>query len=96
MKRILTVLLLCLMILPAAVFAQDETVYLNWESTLAMDGAEELAATGDFFMLDKVQAKMWLPSYLKAEELTEEDIANGFIHYFVSEDGSKIASMTKM
>ena len=93
MKRILTVLVLCLMLLPAAVFAQDETVYLNWESTIALDGAEELAATGDFFMLEKKKKKMWLPSDLKPEELTEEDIANGFIHYFSSEDGSKIVAV---
>lgn len=58
---------------------------LNWADVEA--DAQKADANGEFVTFDEIHLKMWVPSVLKEQELTDEDIADGCYGYFEGEDG---------
>ena len=58
---------------------------LNWEDVEA--DAKQADANGEFVTFDEIHLKMWVPSVLKEQELTDEDVADGCYGYFEGEDG---------
>jgi hypothetical protein len=44
--------------------------------------------TGQFYTFDEIAIKIWMPEGLNPVELTEEDVENGYIGYFMPEDES--------
>lgn len=84
MKKLLCVVMaLCLM---ATCALAEETPALNWsdfEPALEAGGV-----TGDFYTFDDVAVKIWLPEGMNSVELTEEDVQNGYIGYFMPDDES--------
>lgn len=87
MKKLIALfvaLVLCLGMTTAA-FAEDiPTVSISWEEvepTVIENGWE-----GEFVTLDDIGLKVWLPTALEEIELTDEDLEDGFIAYFMSED----------
>ena len=57
---------------------------LNWADVEA--DAKKADANGEFVTFDEINLKMWVPSVLKEQELTDEDIADGCYGYFEGED----------
>ena len=58
---------------------------LNWADVEA--DAKKADANGEFVTFDEINLKMWVPSVLKEQELTDEDITDGCYGYFEGEDG---------
>ena len=58
---------------------------LNWADVEA--DAKKADANGEFVTFDEIHLKMWVPSVLKEQELTDEDITDGCYGYFAGEDG---------
>ena len=88
MKRVFSVLLILVLITSLSVFAfaAGETTVFSWEDVeenLAQSGLE-----GRFLFLEKIAMKMWLPNTYILEELTEEDADEGYLAYYITEDGS--------
>ena len=89
MKKLLCVLMaLCLMMSAALA---EEAVELNWSDFEPI--LEAGGVTGQFYTFDEVAVKMWVPDGLEPVELSEEDVAKGFIGYFAPEDGSAAVSI---
>lgn len=84
MKKLLAVVVMLCMLSCCAL--AEEVPSLNWadfESILEQSGV-----TGQFYTFDEIAVKMWVPEGLDAVELTEEDVANGYIGYFAPADQS--------
>lgn len=62
-----------------------EVTELNWKEF--EDALKDSELEGDFYELNGVTAKFWVPSFFKQVELTDEDAENGLIAYF--DDGSE-------
>ena len=87
-KAIIFLTLVSLMLIALPVFAQDtatpEIVEVKWS-----DIEPELAANeieGEFVELEEIPVKFFLPSVFLPVELTDEDLEDGFIAYFMTED----------
>ena len=64
--------------------AAAEVVELNWSE---IEGQiKESGIEGDFVTFDQIAMKVWVPSVLKEVELTEEDVENGYIGYYATDD----------
>ena len=57
---------------------------LNWEDIEA--DAKKTDPDGDFVTFDEIHLKMWVPSILTAQELTEEDAEEGCYGYYADAD----------
>ena len=80
MKKIIALLTLLCLLLTATALAEE----VNWadiEPTISAYGLE-----GDFVTFDEVAVKIWIPSSMQQLELTEEDVEQGFIAYFLDDD----------
>lgn len=58
---------------------------LNWEDAEA--DAMKVDADGAFVTFDEINLRMWVPSVLQEQELTDEDIEEGCYGFFADEDG---------
>ena len=89
MKKLLCVVMaLCLTM---ACALAEEAPALNWE-----DFAPALEAggvTGEFYTFDEIAVAIWMPEGLNPVELTEDDVANGYIGYFAPDDQSAAVSI---
>ena len=87
MKKLLALALtLSLALFATAALAVD----LNW--TDVEEQVAELDAA--FVNIDQVGVKIWMPTILEAQELTDEDIADGYIAYFQTADESAAVGVT--
>ena len=81
MKKIIAILMaLCLL----TGFAMAEEI--NWsdiEDTVADSGIE-----GEFFSISDIGVKMFIPDVFQEAELSEDDVAEGYICYLTTEDES--------
>ena len=84
MKKLLCVLLLLCLLVPAAL--AEETATLNWENVVPVLEAGNV--TGQFYTFDEIAVKIWLPDGMEPTELTDEDREKGYIGYFMPEDQS--------
>ena len=84
MKKLLCVLLLLCLLVPAAL--AEETATLNWEKVVPVLEAGNV--TGQFYTFDEIAVKIWLPDGMEPTELTDEDREKGYIGYFMPEDQS--------
>lgn len=84
MKKILCVVLMLCMMMTAAL--AEEATQLNWADFEPV--LEAAGVTGQFYTLDKIDAKIWIPDGILPVELSEEDSAAGYLAYFVPEDQS--------
>ena len=57
---------------------------LNWEDVEA--DAKKADPEGDFVAFDEIHLKMWVPSLLTEQELTDEDTAEGCYGYYADAD----------
>ena len=84
MKKLLSIVMaLCLMM---TVALAEEVPSLNWADFEPI--LEQSGVTGQFYTFDDIAVQMWVPDGLNPVELTEEDVANGYIGYFMPEDQS--------
>lgn len=94
MKKLIAVFLaiamLCALSVSAAAATETENV-LNWADVEADVEASGIA--GDFFQIGDNNLMMWLPSVFSEEELTEEDIENGYLSYLTTSDGSAVIAI---
>jgi len=89
MKKFLAVVMaLCLMMTCALA---EEAPALNWEDFEPI--LEAGGVTGQFYTFDEVAVAIWMPEGLNPVELTEDDVANGYIGYFMPEDESAAVSI---
>ena len=104
MKKLLAVLLTsCMVIAPVSVMAETaetsetsetaEALELNWADVLAADGAQDLIDAGEFIVFDEVDCKIWIPNGLDEVELTDEDVEEGYIGYYSTEEKDAIVSV---
>ena len=68
------------------VFAILMALCLNWSDFEPI--LEQAGITGQFYTFDQIAVKIWLPDGMNAVELSEDDIANGYIGYYQPEDQS--------
>lgn len=89
MKKLLSVIMaLCLMM---SVALAEEAPALSWsdfEPALEAGGV-----TGQFYTFDEIAIKIWMPDGINPVELTEDDVANGYIGYFAADDNSAAVSV---
>lgn len=82
MKKIFAVLVMLCLALTVA--ASAEVAEVNWEEVAPT--LEALGLEGDFATFDEVAVKIWIPSSMQRIELTDEDVQNGYIGYFLDDD----------
>ena len=88
MKRtlalIFTLLLAFAFAIPASAEGEAATLELNWENVEPY--LEVLGMEGDFYVYEEIGMQLWIPSGFEQVELDEDDIANGTIDLFLTED----------
>lgn len=87
MKKIVSLILVLIFVpfLLITAFA-DGNVY-EWSN--AVDVVNQYFPTdSNYWLIKKVNATIWLPAFYKLGELTDEDLENGCIQSFISEDES--------
>ena len=77
----------------AAATAEAGTLNLKWEDVINQEGIEEVLGAGDFVTLGDLAVAMWVPQVMAPVELTQDDIDNGFIGYYATDDQSAVASV---
>ena len=77
----------------AAATAEAGTLNLKWEDVINQEGIEEVLGVGDFVTLGDLAVAMWVPQAMAPVELTQDDIDNGFIGYYATDDQSAVASV---
>lgn len=89
MKKFLAVVMaLCLMMTCALA---EEAPALNWADFEPI--LEAAGVTGQFYTFEQIAVQIWMPEGLNPVELTEEDVANGYIGYFAPDDQSAAVSI---
>lgn len=87
MKKIFVVLLaLCLFVIPVMAQTQDNPEEINWA-----DLEESFAETGynyDFWDIPRLGITMMIPGGLNQTELSQENIDDGFVEIFATDDFS--------
>lgn len=91
MKKLIALALTLIMLLSAATAFAEEIPEINWADVEA--SIAESNIDGEFYTLDAVDSKFWIPSVMLECELTEEDLADGYIAYFVTEDETAVVSV---
>ncbi len=94
MKKVLSLLLSLLLVasLSSASLAEEENV-LTWEDFGSVAG-EVFGEDAHFVSIPEVNAKIWIPDYMPAVELTDEDRANDIIIEFLSVDETQMVLVT--
>lgn len=93
MKKLIamiTALVLCLSLVSAV--SAEEVFTMDWEAMEA--GIAEAGVEGEFYKLGGVNVLVWVPNFMELDELTDEDIENGFIAYFADENGASTLAVT--
>lgn len=90
MKKIISMLIvlaLCLSVLPAAFAAETDTdtIVVNWSDY--DERRESEGWQGGFYLLEDLGFMIWIPDTMAPSELSEEEVANGDIALFTTEDG---------
>lgn len=96
-KFALALLASCVLFSSFSVMAQEEETEktpIYWEDVLAMDGVQSIIDQGEFKTFDEIDLTFWLPNGLYEEELTEQDIEDGFIKYYMTEDKQGFVGVT--
>ena len=82
MKKMIALLaLLCVAVMPFAVMA--ETV-ITWDDVSAVIEASGLE--GGFYTMEELGLAIWLPDGLNAVELSEEEIAEGYLYVLTDDE----------
>ena len=89
MKKMLALSMAAVMTLSScAVFAGEETIAevtdFNWAETKKV--LDEADISGDYVSFDEAGMKVWIPDLYEETELTEEDIQNEYLGWYVSEE----------
>ena len=88
MKKMLAMLmLLCVLVMPFSVMAETATETITWEEVGA-PLVEASGLEGDFYALEELGLAIWLPAGLSAVELSEEDIAEGYLYVLTDDEES--------
>ena len=96
MKKLIAILMAVTMLCTfsatamAATAAVSENV-LNWSDIEA--DIEELGIDADFVQLGDMNLMMWLPNVFSEQELTEEDVENGYLAYLTTDDESAVIAV---
>ncbi len=86
MKKMLVMLtLLCVVLLPFAAMAETATTTITWDEVGA-PLVEASGLEGDFYALEDIGLAIWLPAGLNAVELSEEDIAAGYLYVLTDDE----------
>ena len=95
MKKLLAILLVLAMLSALSVSAAAATAtaenVLTWT-----DFEEDVKATGidaDFVQIGDLNLMMWLPSVFSEQELTDEDVQNGYLSYLTTDDESAVIAI---
>lgn len=91
MKKLIAILLVCLL---AAVAAAETVEELNWA-----DVSAELGGSGtneSFATYPETSLVVWIPADLEAEELTDDDRTNGYIGYYSNADQSLLLAVVRV
>lgn len=81
MKKLFALVLVMILALSAVSAMAAE---LNWSDV--EEGASQIE--GDFVTFDEIAVKIWMPAVFQATELTDEDVENGYIGYYMPADES--------
>ncbi len=73
----------------------SKPVEVNWSDIVEQLEAvgSDVISQGEFYTFDEVAAMMWVPNGLTPQELTDEDVENGMIAYFSTDEGDAAASV---
>ncbi len=75
MKKLIALLaLVCVVLMPFSAMAEEKTA-IEWAASEMLIADTDL--TGDFYNIDEMGLKIWLPDELNAVEVTEEETASG-------------------
>ena len=86
MKKMIAMLaLLCVALLPFAAMAETATATITWEEAGA-PLVEASGLEGDFYALEELGLAIWLPAGLSAVELSEEDVADGYLYVLTDDE----------
>lgn len=85
--------MLLVAVLSGTAFAQTETAtVVNWEDVSA--AVEAAGISGQFYNVGDSGLCMWIPDVFTEVELTEEEVADGYMAYLTTEDESAVVSVT--
>ena len=88
MKKMLAMLmLLCVLVMPFSVMGETATETITWEEVGA-PLVEASGLEGDFYALEELGLAIWLPAGMSAVELSEEDIAEGYLYVLTDDEQS--------
>ncbi|MBR3743073.1 MAG: hypothetical protein IKN04_21890, partial [Clostridia bacterium] len=82
MKKMIALLaLLCVTVMPFAVMAEN---VITWDDVSAVIEASGLE--GGFYAMEELGLAIWLPDGLNAVELSEEEIAEGYLYVLTDDE----------
>ena len=90
MRRLFTFVIMIMLVCYLGLSASAENS-LNWSAVETTVKESEIDA--DFVQIGNLNLKMWLPSIFVGQELTDEDIRNGYIAYITTADESAAISV---
>ena len=75
MKKLIALLaLVCVVLMPFSAMAEEKTA-IDWATSETLIADTDL--TGDFYNIEEMGLKIWLPDELNSVEVTEEETASG-------------------
>lgn len=92
MKKIIAVVMAIAMLFALTLSASAEAIELNWADVEA--SVTEAGLEGDFYSLNSWPVQLWIPNVMVTKEVSDEDLANGTLCVFATEDGSAFVVVT--
>lgn len=89
-KLIILLTLVCVVLMPFSVMAEEKTA-ITWETSEMLIADTEL--TGDFYNITEMGLKIWLPDELNSVEVTEEEAASGVYAKLTDEEQTCILTI---
>ena len=86
MKKLICAILTAALLFSLTALAEEKPQSYVWSDYEYL--IDTLGAEGDFYNYEKLSFKFWVPSALPQCELTDEQLENGWIDVFTTEDES--------
>ncbi len=95
MKKFFSILFIFILLfsLFGSVYAEEGLTTYNWSDVSGII-QESFSDDSSYFLIEDVDAVIWLPSYFSSVDLTDEDIENGGVGSFVNVNGNALVYLS--